>query len=182
MHNALDAFERANRLWYRDGRTALARSVYEQARRAQPNDPVVAFQLARVSWSLGEMDEVRSSLAISHEHRDELTPSARDILDRWRTLSLRQAPPADSSGIAIELLDRDRLESLTMPAGEWRKIARAAGARELYAVAIFAFERSKRAPFDVHDEDEERWWSNLIRNRDSDAALLKAMRKNPATP
>jgi hypothetical protein len=163
-------FATANRLWFRDGRTAAALHAYVEARVVDPTDPRVAFQVARVVWSADRFDEARLLLEQANVARDRLTDTGRMVLDHWRLRLAGRPPLRRFPEWPWPLLDRDRLESY--PVDDWRVVAEAAADREMFGVALYAMRRWGREPADA-DEAEE--LARMERARDADEAVLGTM-------
>lgn len=149
-----DTFEKANRLWFHEGRSHAALAAYEEALRETPDDPVLAFQLARVLWSMDRFNEARAMLNHAAMHRENLNASGQSVLDMW-TAKLRQQPPERPfPKLMPALLDRDRLEVDALPVGDWRTIADAAAARRMFGLASYALSQWDGAPLDAEDAKE----------------------------
>jgi hypothetical protein len=161
------AFDTANRLWYRDGRTIRALAAYEEAARAAPSDPVIAFQLARALSAFDRRDEARTALERAESQRDRLSPFGQRAVDRLRDHLDRPLDPPYPD-LPPSSLDRDRIES-SGPPGGWLTVARAASAREMHGLAVYALDRSNAAPIDAEDARE---LGQISSRRDREEALL----------
>ena len=158
-------FQEANRLWFREGRTARALDRYGAAAAVAPMDPVVAFQLARVLWAVDRYAEAREALARAHAHRDGLSNLGRVALDQWQRLSAHD-PERHHPDLPPDQLDRDRLGDY---AGDWRRVAEAADERGMGGLAAYALERWGGVPLDAEDaRDVER----MLAIRDLEEALV----------
>lgn len=163
------AFERANRLWFHEGRTRRAVAAYETARKADPADPLVAFQLARVLWSIDRFDDARALLERAHAHRNRLTRVGREVVAEWREDASHPPPRRGYPGLPPELLDRDRLGS--RPRVGWLRVADAASARRMWGLAHHAFQHI-RGPVD-HDLAKD--MDRVETMRHADEAMLAQM-------
>ena len=170
---SLEIFRKANRLWFREGRTAVALQAYEEALRAAPADPVAAFQLARVLWSLDRFSESHAALERAFAHRDALSPAGHRLLENWRRRFQHGPPQRYFPEFPPELLDRDRLEAGAIPAPEWRTLADAAASREMYGLAVYALRRWNGKPIDAEDARDI---GKIETNRDMQEAMLADMR------
>src|SRR5712691_2094195 len=171
--DAAALFDEANRLWFGEGATARALARYDAAARAAPDDPVIAFQLARALWALGRTDEAASALAVAETNADRLTSLGRTLLGRAR--AQLAAPPRDTLPVDAASLDVDVLERLDLPAERWLDVAFAARQREMYGLAAHAFARG--SSFHVTELDEE---EHAMRKEASSALnMLEVMRAEP---
>ncbi|MFY2826011.1 tetratricopeptide repeat protein [Ruegeria sp. MALMAid1280] len=144
-----DPFEKANRLWFDEGCTARALAAYEVALRVAPDDPVVALQTARALWSMDRFDEAAALLEKAHTLRAGLNARGQRELDRWRD-TLRSGPPDRRfPELPPEVLDRDRLNAAGTV--DWRTVADAARAREMFGLAAYAAEQVEGVPIDAED-------------------------------
>ncbi|MBP2326042.1 hypothetical protein JOF56_006427 [Kibdelosporangium banguiense] len=167
----MNQFLIANRLWFREGRTAKALARYTEATQAQPNNPVVAFQVARVLWAFDRFGEARAALARADANRARLSDIGRLALDQ--RLTLTEYPPARHyPDLPPDRLDRDLLGA----AADWRRVAQAADDREMGGLAVYALERWNGVPLDAEDA---RYLGRITTNRDLEEALLTQM---PASP
>ena len=167
-------FKRANRLWFHEGRTAKALAAYGEALRAAPMDPVVAFQFARVLWSLDRFDEARFLLDQANAGRNQLSATGQRVLDRWRELLQGPPPERHYPEIPAALLDRDRLGQAPLPPGsDWLTLVDAANEREMYGLAIYALDRWGGLPIDA---DDAREIGQVYTNCHLDEATLTQMR------
>jgi len=160
-----DAFREANRLWFREGRTARALARYTEAAEAAPADPVVAFQLARVLWAVDRFAEARAALAVAQAHRDGLSDLGRLALDQWRRLSAHD-PERHFPDLPTPRLDRDHLGD---DGTDWRRVADAADARGMVGLAAYALERWEGVPIDAEDASDV---DKMLTTRDLEEALV----------
>ena len=160
-----DPFREANRLWFRDGRTARALALYAEAAAASPTDPVVAFQLARALWAVDRFAEARDALARAQAHRNGLSDLGRVALDQWQRLSGHD-PDRHHPDLPPDRLDRDRLNDY---AGDWRRVAEAADERGMGGLAVYALERWGGVPIDAEDARDV---DKMLTNRDLEEALV----------
>jgi Tetratricopeptide repeat len=173
---ALAVFDEANRLWFGEGASARALALYEQAAQAAPDDPVVAFQLARACWGLGHQNRAAAALAVAMEQADALSSLGRSILIRTRPRLA--APPPELPGLPSESLDVDVLEPLDLAPERWLDVAGAAELREMYGLAAHAVARGSTFVSLELEEDEHR-----LRNEASAAIdMLSAMFRSPRAP
>jgi len=176
-----DTFEKANRLWFHEGRTAAALAAYEEAVRETPNDPVLAFQLARVLWSLDRFDRARSMLEQAARHRKSLSASSQGLIDMWATM-MQHPPERAFLELPPALLDRDQLEADPSPVWDWRTVADAAAARRMFGLASYALSRWDGAPIDV---EEAKDIDHIETNRAIEENMLAQMyadREPPQAP
>jgi Tetratricopeptide repeat len=164
-------FAKANRLWFREGRTAAALAAYEHAVRDSPADPVLAFQFARALWSVDRFDRARVLLDQASVQRRKLSPTGQRVLDHYSAWVedpperyFRELPPA--------LLDRDQLEKGQRPVDDWRTIADAAAARRMWGLAVYAIARWGGAPITADDAKEI---DHIETNRDIEENMLVQM-------
>jgi hypothetical protein len=160
-----DAFSEANRLWFREGRTARALELYKLAAAASPDRPEVAFQLARALWAVDRFDDARAALDRARVHRDRLTDIGRVALDQWWRLS-EHDPERHFPDLPPERLDRDRLEDYR---GDWRRIADAADERGMGGLVAYALQRWAGVPIDAEDAKDI---DKMLTNRDLEEALV----------
>ena len=135
-----EAFEQANRLWFHEGRTAAALAAYKEALRQTPDDPVLAFQLARVLWSIDRFDEARSLLEQSANNREKLSEGGKSVLDMW-IAKLEYPPERLFPQWTPAMLDRDELEKDASADRDWLTIADAASVRKMFGLASYAIEQ-----------------------------------------
>lgn len=177
-----EAFEKANRLWFHEGRTAAALAAYEQALRETPADPVLAFQLARVLWSLDRFDRARSLLQQSANHRESLSEGGQSVLEMW-IAKLEQPPPERPfAQLTPAMLDRDQLKEDAEADWDWRMIADAASARKMFGLAAYAIEQWEGVPLDAEDAKDI---DDIETNRAMEENMLVQMyaqRGHPLTP
>ena len=159
------AFREANRLWFREGRTAAALARYVEAAEAAPTDPAVAFQLARVLWAVDRFPEARAALAVAHAHRDGLSDLGRLALDQWRRLSAHD-PERHFPDLPVERLDRDLVGDRDP---DWRRVADAADERGMAGLAAYALERWDGVPLDAEDARDV---DKMLTTRDLEEALV----------
>lgn len=170
---ALARFDEANRLWFGVGASGRALAQYEVAAHAAPNDPVIAFQLARARWALGRQDEVAPALAAAETHADALSPRGRTLLVQTR---LRLAsPPREVPGMDSASLDAEVLEERGLPPDRWLDVAQAAREREMYGLAAHATARVSS----FIDPELEREEHELRQEGRAAVSLLEAMRAEP---
>ncbi|HEX2093050.1 MAG TPA: tetratricopeptide repeat protein [Longimicrobiaceae bacterium] len=171
-----ELFREANRLWFHEGRTGRALAAYEAALRAEPTDPVVAFQLARVLSALDRFDEARLLLERAWQHRGALSEAGERALERWRARLRGPPPPRYFPELPPALLDRDRLEADPLRAPDWLTVADAAAARGMYGLAAYAMERRGGVPIDAEDaKDIDR----IETRRATEEAMLAQMYARP---
>jgi hypothetical protein len=168
-------FGQANRLWFDEGRTRAALLAYEDAHRAAPNDPVIAFQLARALWALDRLVEARAMFDTADAHRDALSEDGLRMLDYWRD-RIGQRPVSDTAYPA-DMLDRDTLGHALDDDLDWSAIADAAAARRMFGVAAYALQRWNGVPIDADDAEEI---GRIETNRHLDQVALKAMYGRPS--
>jgi hypothetical protein len=185
-----DIFRKANHLWFREGRTAAALRAYEEAFRLMPSDPVVAFQLSRVLWSLDRREEARSALAQAFAQSHALSRAGQRVLESWRRRLDESPPQRYFPELGPADLDRDELEKSSVEVDDWRRVADAAASRKMYGLAVYALRRWDGTPIDAEDARD----IGLIEtNRDTEEAMLAQMRadrdpgeaivpQKPATP
>lgn len=170
---ASKAFSDANRMWFREGRTARALAEYRRAAEAAPTDPVVAFQLARALWAVGRRDEARHWLERAADQQSRLSDLGRDMLEHWLDLTRRPAALLPSSDLPDDELDRDRLEASDQPFS-WRTVAEVAASRGMHGLACHALDRWDGVPIDGEDaRDIER----IRADAHQQEALLDRMRR-----
>ena len=145
-----EAFEKANRLWFHEGRTAAALAAYEEALSETPGDPVLAFQLARVLWSVDQFDRARSLLQQSANHQESLSEGGQSVLEMW-IAKLEQPPERLFPQVTPAMLDRDQLEKDADADWDWRMIADAASVRRMFGLAAYAIEQWEGIPLDAED-------------------------------
>lgn len=163
-----NTFRDANRLWFSEGRTAQALSLYMEAAAASPTDAVVAFQLARALWAVDRFAEAKQALAAAHRHRDGLSDLGQVALDQWQRLSDHD-PNRHYPDLPPKRLDRDRLEDYS---GDWLEVAAAADERGMGGLAVYALERWNGVPLDAEDaRDVEK----MLTNRDLEEALVSQL-------
>jgi tetratricopeptide repeat protein len=166
------AFENANRLWFDEGRTAAALTAYEEALHETPADPVLAFQLARVLWSMDRFDRARSLLEQAGNNRERLSEGGQSVLEMWAA-KLEQPPPERPfPQLTPTLLDRDALEAGAQRDWDWRTIADAASARRMFGLAAYAIEQWKAVPFDAEDAKDI---GDIYTNRAMEQNMLTQM-------
>lgn len=173
------SFSKANRLWFREGRTAKALAAYDAALRADPGDPVVAFQFARALWSVDRFDEARALLTQAYPRRGELTDVGRWHLDHWRDRLQQRPPERRFPELPPADLDRDRLERGRLSAGDWRTVADAAAAREMFGVAVYALDRWGGVPIDA---EAARDILDIESRRHAEEAMLDEIRASSQPP
>jgi hypothetical protein len=160
-----DPFREANRLWFREGRTARALARYAEAASASPTDPVVAFRLAKALWAVDRFAEARDALVSAQVNRNGLSDLGQLALDQWQRVSAYR-PDRHHRDLTPDRLDRDRLEDY---AGDWRRVAEAADERGMGGLAAYALDRWDGVPLDAEDaRDVER----MLTNRNLEEALL----------
>jgi tetratricopeptide (TPR) repeat protein len=167
--NARTTFDRANHLWFWEGRTHEAVRLYEKAARDAPANVAILFQLARAQWALGMAAAARATLDKARAQSAELTETGADLLarfDRQLASGSRLDLPA---GLRADDLDVERLESLTLPVEDWSQLASAAQAQGAYGVALFAKNKAKGL-VTIIDEEKEEW--DLIKEAESTLSLL----------
>jgi hypothetical protein len=172
-----DFFTKANRLWFREGRTAAALRAYQEALRAAPADPVVAFQLARVLWSLDRFDEARAALAQAFAHRDALSPVGLTVIESFQR-RIQSRPQRYYPEFPPELLDRDRLETGASEVSDWRTVADAAASRDMFGLAVYALDRWTGTPIDAEDSKDI---DRIETRRGTDERMLSEMRAGRRT-
>jgi hypothetical protein len=170
---ALARFDEANRLWFGVGASGRALAQYEVAAHAAPNDPVIAFQLARARWALGRQEEVAPALAAAEAHAEALSSTGRSVLVQARPRLA--SPPSEVPGIDSGSLDAEVLEQRGLPADRWLDVAQAARERELYGLAAHATARVSS----FIDPELEREEHELRQAGRAAVSLLEAMRAEP---
>ncbi|GGR84743.1 hypothetical protein Snoj_42920 [Streptomyces nojiriensis] len=134
-----ETFERANTLWFVEGRSARAVDLYRSAARQAPRELVVRFQLARALWAVGRGGEAEAELDVVEAGRNRLSELGRSMLDEFvAQLRNPRAPLAEPS----EPLDADLLQEVRLPAEGWGALARAARSRRMPGVAAYASSRA----------------------------------------
>jgi hypothetical protein len=134
------AFVRANELWFRDGRTAAALRSYDEASRADSDDPVIAFQYARALLATGRDQQAQELVPRIVRGRDRLTPLGRTLVDELLTL-LHQGGFDPVVGVDLEDLDVDRLAQRSLPLEGWIAAHVAAERRNMTGVAAYTARR-----------------------------------------
>jgi len=170
-----DTFERANRLWFHEGRTFEALAAYEEALRATPVDPVLAFQFARALWSMDRFDEARFLLEQARMHSSNLSATGQRLLESWRTKLQQRPPERPLPELPPALLDRDRLEAGPLPVSDWLTVADAAAARRMYGLALYALDRRGGVHIDAEDAME---MDHIETNRNIEETMLAQMYAN----
>ena len=173
-----NSFKKANQLWFDQGRTAKSVVAYQQAMQEEPNNPVVAFQYARVLWSLDRYDEARFLITQAQVFKHLLSALGKITIDQWNT-RLQQPPVIRLfPQFNPDQLDRDQLDSGQIEVDDWLTIADAANAREMYGLALYALQQWGGNPIDAEDMRE---MGQIETNCENDNVMLAHMlaKRNP---
>ena len=173
---ALRLFLQANQLWFVEGCTNRALTLYQEAVNRNPADPVVLYQFAHALWALERFDEARELLARADQYRDRLSDRGQELL----TAEMQKFSQPPSFRIPLPLpaleFDAERLDELEISADQWLPIASVAAEREMFGLAAQAYRRSGGG-FRIHELDEDE--REIERKADSALNRLYVMRLRP---
>jgi hypothetical protein len=166
-------FDDANRLWFEDGATARALDLYRAAAAADPSDPTIAFQLARVLWSLSRADEARSLLdvvAANVAHDDEWS---RRLLGELAAKLSNTPPPGVFKPSELDL---DVLERRGLAPEDWRDVADAARKHAMFGLAAQALGRGSASFHVIELDEDQREMERAADSERNDLAILDELR------
>lgn len=169
---AMWLFDEANLLWQGLGQFNQALSLYREALKHDPSDPVILYQLANALWAFEQFDSAREAFLQAEQHQYRLSEYGKEILSQEKqrliaTVSFKLPLPIPASELSFEKLD-----SMGLNHEQWMDVAFAAEKRRMFGLAADALDRSM--PFIDPDierdkrklEDENRWFvSDLKRMR-----------------
>lgn len=140
-------FDQANALWFQQGRTQAALSLYRAALAVQPESAVVAYQTARALWATGHADEARAAMARAVSHEQQASKSGRLLLRHWQR-TLRGTPSTTPQDVSD--LDAD-CPAPSKAAGHWLSAGRRALAAGIYGFAVLSLERAEQTRDTLRD-------------------------------
>ncbi|NJR62825.1 MAG: tetratricopeptide repeat protein [Cyanobacteria bacterium CRU_2_1] len=154
---AQQIFDDANYLWFYEGLTQQAIATYKEALTLDNQNPVVAYQLAKALYSIGEREEALNYLNIAEQHRDRLSEQGQQYLDEFKEQYMADALGQVEHSFPASQFDIAQLEQKRLTRREWFRIALEAYELELYGVALRAYElyEGDFVDFDLMKDEEE---------------------------
>lgn len=151
---AMRLFDEANRLWFEQGRTNKALSLYREAVKQDPTDPVILYQIANVLWAFERFNEAKEMFLIAQQYQDRLSTHGKKIFAEQKqrvmeTTSFRFLLPVPATEF-----DFEKLDAMGLTHRQWLKVAFAAEERRIFGLAAYALERGM--PFTDPDTERDR--------------------------
>lgn len=141
-------FEKANQLWFIEGRTNKALEMYKKALKINPEDPVILYQTARVMWAFCQSNEAMDLIKKAEQHMNRLNKFGKEILYELKQKVLKLKPLTFDKLVQVKdsEMDMEHLKKMNISAAQWSRISIAAKERDMFGLAFCALQHSS-GPF-----------------------------------